>query len=179
MKNIKSLILFCTVAMGLVAFKMQGRTIVGLIRVPESFSHLYKLLQDTNLYTILDKALDKKAFTLFAPNDTAFANFGRIGLLTQSRTQSDNKKFQDITANKKLQDFIKFHIVPDMIYAEHLNKRDKVRTLSGRYLETATLLRHILYSIVLDNGIIHVLDTVLVHPDLNRDIYPTGGAPIR
>ena len=140
-------------------------SIQNFLANPGSFSQMSRLLAETRLDALLSKGklIGGGPYTLIAPTDAAFSTFGRLGLLTNTKNTANN------AAN--LEKFVKYHILPGRRRKKSLRPRSRERTLTDEALEI-DFLDNILYSIDVDNGIIHVIDKVLVNPALKKIIYP-------
>ena len=95
-------------------------------------------------------------FTVFAPNDEAFAKLPQAVI---------EEMFKDIP---KLKELLTYHMVENRLLVADVMKRASVQTLQGQRVGIATnngiKVNHakvIQTDIVCDNGIIHVLDAVL------------------
>ncbi|KAK6172314.1 hypothetical protein SNE40_016000 [Patella caerulea] len=119
-----------------------------LVLHDDQFTDLFAAIIVANL----EDALRAGVFTLFAPNDKAFA-----GILPQ-------------LPGATLLDILKYHVVVGNIYSSALSDGQKVTTLNGKDLTVsikdnvvkingATVLTA---DINTNNGVIHVIDTVLI-----------------
>lgn len=101
-------------------------------------------------------------FTVFAPTDDAFAKLP-AGML-QSLLKSENKQ--------QLVDILTYHVVPGKVMAGDVTRMDEAKTVSGKSIDvqvegssvkindanvTAT-------DIAASNGVIHVIDRVILPP---------------
>ncbi len=160
-KNIiLAFLLLCCTGSYLYSKLSYKHTIIDYLRDPGSFGQLYSLLQASNLDIRLYKTLEKN-FTLFAPTDRAFAEFGRVGLLRGEKNK------------KKLITFMKYHILKRRRSVKQIKRRGSFKTLAKEPLDKEEL-GEILYSVKVENGIVHVIDRVLVPPSLKKDstLYP-------
>lgn len=112
-------------------------------------------LRDTGMATALETG--RGPYTIFAPNDRAFASMTR---------QSYNQLFED---KNRLKTVLKHHIVPRHIESDDI-KFDSLRTLSGDFLmtnvspaKTITVAGAVVKKsdIKCRNGIIHSIDSVV------------------
>lgn len=124
----------------------------------------FKTLTTALLATELDNALRGSGpFTVFAPSDAAFAKLS-AGTL-ESLLQPENKA--------KLQDILKYHVVPGRVLAQDVVKVNSTKTLLGRERLAITSNTGIKINnaavtkadILCSNGVIHVIDSVLLPPD--------------
>lgn len=101
-------------------------------------------------------------FTVFAPTDAAFAKIGADTL--QSLLKPENKS--------KLQSILKYHVVGAKITAAQAMKADSAKTLQGGSLAIVRKGRDLTVGgakvigadVMAGNGIIHVIDSVLLPP---------------
>ncbi|XP_050416731.1 transforming growth factor-beta-induced protein ig-h3 [Patella vulgata] len=114
----------------------------------DEFADLFAAIIVANL----EDALRAGVFTLFAPNDKAFA-----GVLPQ-------------LPGTNIQDILKYHVVVGNIYSSALSDGQKVTTLNGKDI-TVSIKNNVVKingatvltaDINTNNGVIHVIDTVLV-----------------
>lgn len=129
-------------------------TIAELVAGSEDFTVLAAALEATGL----DSALDGQGpFTVFAPSDEAFA------LLPEGLVAS--------LSDEQLASILKYHVVSGAVAAETVVTLDSAETLleqdvkvqagdEGVYLNGLT--KVVTTDIVLANGIVHVIDSVLV-----------------
>ena len=133
-------------------------TIVKFLKENSSFQTLSSLLFETRIDSVLNKKGLIGRYTLFAPTDRAFSQFGRLGLLRGK--EQENKD--------RLKEFVHFHLVRNKFSRKKLKSRSRgFKTYAGERLKLDDIGR-ILYSIDLKNGIIHVIDHVLVNPELEE-----------
>jgi uncharacterized surface protein with fasciclin (FAS1) repeats len=128
--------------------------IVDIAVSSDAFTTLVAAVQAANLVETLKSA---GPFTVFAPNDQAFSKLpsGTIHTLLQNIPQ--------------LTRILKYHLVPGRLLQADLAKIDTVTSVEGSLIKVscahgfevknATVLAS---DIVADNGIIHVIDTVLL-----------------
>jgi len=108
----------------------------------------------------LDKVLSGNGpYTVFAPSDLAFRKL-------------DSGKFETLLKpeNKtKLEDILKYHIVPGKLSYNDLKDGEKLKTVNGQELSVQVKDGHVRVQgaeienrdLQTSNGVIHVLDTVL------------------
>jgi len=109
----------------------------------------------------LDKVLSGNGpFTVFAPSDLAFRKL-------------DTGKFEPLLKpeNKaKLEDILKYHIVPGKLSYNDLKDGEKLKTVNGQELSIQVKDGHVRvqgaeienHDLQTSNGVIHVLDTVMI-----------------
>ncbi len=132
----------------------------------------FDLLEDALVAAGLGPTLAGEGpFTVFAPSDLAFARLGE-----QERTAL----FEDTAALRRL---LLYHVADRLIFESELANMDTVPTAAdnvsitgpsvrqaegGLYIDTARVVRSDVETL---NGIIHVIDTVLMPPELGT---PSG-----
>ena len=109
----------------------------------------------------LDKVLSGNGpYTVFAPSDLAFRKL-------------DTGKFETLLKpeNKaKLEDILKYHIVPGKLSYNDLKDGEKLKTVNGQELSIQVKDGHVRvqgaeienHDLQTSNGVIHVLDTVMI-----------------
>ncbi len=119
-----------------------------------TFGTLVKAIQAANM---VDTLSGKGPFTVFAPNDEAFNK------LPQGTVDS---LLKDVP---KLKNILSYHVISGTYMAADLTKRSSVETLQGHSLNINTMdgvkinnARVIKADIKTDNGVIHIIDTVLI-----------------
>jgi transforming growth factor-beta-induced protein len=131
----------------------------------------FKTLTTALLAAELDGALRGSGpFTVFAPSDAAFAKLP-AGTL-ESLLQPENKS--------KLQDILKYHVVPGRVLAQDAAKVNSTKTLLGRERLAITSNTGIKINnasvtkadILCSNGVIHVIDTVLLPATASSESSP-------
>jgi transforming growth factor-beta-induced protein len=132
--------------------------IVDIAVADGRFETLVAALQAAQL---VDTLAGEGPFTVFAPTDDAFAKLpeGTVeGLLA------------DIPA---LTDILLYHVVEGEVLAESVVELNDAKTLNGRYVDIRVEdgmvyindAQVIITDIMADNGVIHVIDTVLLPPE--------------
>ena len=149
--KIKHLALAATLALG--ALGAQAKDIVDTAVAAGSFTTLATALQAAGL---VDTLKGKGPFTVFAPTDAAFAKVPKAQL-------------DALLADKaKLTAVLTYHVVAGKVLAADV-KAGQVKTVQGSALTLATAggvtvdgAKVIQADIVADNGVIHVIDSVLM-----------------
>jgi uncharacterized surface protein with fasciclin (FAS1) repeats len=118
------------------------------------FKTLVKAVQEAGLVETLK---GKGPFTVFAPTDEAFAKLpaGTLDALLQDK--------------QKLAAILTYHVVPGKIMAAQV-KPGQVKTVEGQSLTVSTMNGYVMVDnarvlktdIVASNGVIHVIDTVVL-----------------
>ena len=135
------------------AFSVQAKDIVDTAVAAGNFKTLAAALSAAGL---VDTLKGKGPFTVFAPTDAAFAKIPKADL---------DALLQDKT---KLTAVLLAHVVPGSVMSKDV-KAGKVKTAQGYELTVGTtggvtvdVAKVTAVDIVADNGVIHVIDTVVV-----------------
>ena len=140
-------------ALSLAALSAQSKDIVDTAVGAGNFKTLAAALTAAGL---IDTLKGKGPFTVFAPTDAAFAKIPKADL-------------DALLADKaKLTSVLTYHVVPGKVMAADV-KAGKVKTVQGSDL-TVTTAGGVMVNqakvtstdIVADNGVIHVIDTVVM-----------------
>jgi uncharacterized surface protein with fasciclin (FAS1) repeats len=140
-------------ALSLAALSAQAKDIVDTAVGAGNFKTLAAALTAAGL---IDTLKGKGPFTVFAPTDEAFAKIPKADL-------------DKLLADKaKLTAVLTYHVVPGKVMAMDV-KAGKVKTVQGSELTIATAggvtvdgAKVTATDIVADNGVIHVIDTVVL-----------------
>jgi len=150
----------------LLVFAVQGwaetsdkKDIVDTAVAAGSFNTLAKALQAGGL---VDTLKGKGPFTVFAPTDDAFAKLP-AGTL-EDLLKPENKA--------KLVSILTYHVVPKEMMAADVVKQKKAKTVQGSFIKIKTMDGKVMINnaqvvktdIMATNGVIHVIDTVLMPP---------------
>lgn len=135
-----------------------------------NFTTLVKALQAAKLVEALS---GEGPFTVFAPTDQAFGKLPKESL--ESLLRPENRD--------KLAGILKYHVVPGRIYSDQALKAGSARTLQGATVRIAADdsgarindAKLTATDIETSNGVIHVIDTVLLPPKDKR----TSAAELR
>ena len=145
--------LLISTAVALVAVSVQAKDIVDTAVGAGNFKTLAAALQAAGL---VDTLKGKGPFTVFAPTDDAFAKVPKADLDALLKDKA------------KLTAVLTYHVVPGRVMAKDI-KPGKVKTVQGNELTLATTggvtvdaARVSTADIAADNGVIHVVDTVLM-----------------
>lgn len=121
-------------------------TVIDVAKQSGSFATLLTAVEKAGLTALLE---GDDPFTLFAPNEAAFADLPDGAL-------------QELLADKaKLTALLKYHVVADRVSAADVLTKRTLETASGQELPTSDL-GVIRADIRARNGIIHVVDKVLL-----------------
>ena len=136
-----------------------AKSIVTIASEAGSFKTLVAALQAADLVGALDS---KGPFTVFAPTDEAFAKLpaGTV----ESLLRPENKA--------KLQAILQYHVVPGRVLAAQARTVSSAATLEGSSLPIASAgggltvggAKVVTADIQATNGVIHVIDTVVLPP---------------
>ena len=140
-------------ALSLAALSAQSKDIVDTAVAAGNFKTLAAALTAAGL---VDTLKGKGPFTVFAPTDAAFAKIPKADL-------------DALLADKaKLTSVLTYHVVAGKVMASDV-KAGKVKTVQGSDLSVATAAGVMVDNakvtatdIVADNGVIHVIDSVLL-----------------
>ncbi len=144
---------FAIAAMSVAAFSVQAADIIDTAVAAGEFKTLASALQAAGL---IDTLKGKGPFTVFAPNDAAFAKVPRADL-------------DALLADKaKLTAVLTYHVVPGGVMSKDV-RAGKVKTVQGseltiatNYVVTVDNARVVKADIVASNGVIHVIDSVVM-----------------
>ncbi len=133
------------------------KTIVATAVEAGSFTTLAKLLTAADLVSALEA---KGPFTVFAPTDEAFAKLPKETL--DSLMLPENKA--------QLTKILTYHVIPGRVFSDAAAKGATVKTLNGQEVTTRSESKNVMVgnakviSADIDavNGVIHVIDTVLL-----------------
>ena len=148
----KKILIASVVAFGM-TLSAQAKDIVDTAVAAGSFKTLATALGAAGL---VDTLKGKGPFTVFAPTDEAFAKIPKADLDALLKDKA------------KLTAVLTYHVVPGKVMAADV-KAGKVKTVQGSELTITTSngvmvnnAKVIKTDIVADNGVIHVIDTVLM-----------------
>ena len=145
--------LILTSVLAAAAFGAQAKDIVDTAVAAGSFKTLAAALQAAGL---VDTLKGKGPFTVFAPTDEAFAKIPKADLDALLKDKA------------KLTAVLTYHVVPGKVMAKDV-KAGKVKTVQGSELTIATSggvsvdsAKVLKTDVVADNGVIHVIDSVVL-----------------
>ncbi|WP_396435093.1 fasciclin domain-containing protein [Limnohabitans sp.] len=135
------------------AMSVQAKDIVDTAVAAGSFKTLATALGAAGL---VDTLKGKGPFTVFAPTDEAFAKIPKADLDALLKDKA------------KLTAVLTYHVVPGKVMAKDV-KAGKVKTVQGSEMTISTTggvsvdnAKVVKTDIVADNGVIHVIDTVIM-----------------
>ncbi|WP_310385290.1 fasciclin domain-containing protein [Roseateles sp.] len=144
---------FAIGALALSALSAQAKDIVDTAVAAGNFNTLATALQAAGLIETLK---GKGPFTVFAPTDEAFAKIPKADLDALLKDKA------------KLTAVLTYHVVPGKVMAKDV-KAGKVKTVQGSELTISTSggvmvdkAKVTATDIVADNGVIHVIDSVIM-----------------
>ena len=157
--NILSTLALLAVSLSLPMVTAEGscKSIVDIALGDDNFDILVEALGAADLVDTLD---GDGPFTVFAPTDAAFEDLGSDVL--DDLLEPENKE--------ALTDILLYHVVSGMIFQRTLKMETKVETLQGSKVTVKTDPVRINDSKVIKadikacNGVIHVIDEVLIPP---------------
>lgn len=148
----KKTLIATTLALGMV-FSAQAKDIVDTAVGAGSFKTLAAALGAAGL---VDTLKGKGPFTVFAPTDEAFAKIPKADLDALLKDKA------------KLTAVLTYHVVAGKVMAADV-KAGKVKTVQGSELTVSTSMgvmvdnaKVVKTDIVADNGVIHVIDSVII-----------------
>lgn len=148
----KKTLIASVLALG-VAFSAQAKDIVDTAVAAGSFNTLATALSAAGL---IDTLKGKGPFTVFAPTDEAFAKIPKADLDALLKDKA------------RLTAVLTYHVVAGKVMAADV-KAGKVKTVQGSELTVATMggvkvdsANVVKTDIVADNGVIHVIDSVMI-----------------
>lgn len=142
------------------------KTTMDTLRELGRFKTLWKAIRSADLLRVLNGA---GPLTLFAPTDEAFAHL---------YSEILDVLFRD---KIKLSDVLMDHVIPEYITIKDALDRKTIQTASGRalqFVQNGNVIMvdqaHILSNdIVCANGIVHVVDTVLMPEEFSTTVKQT------
>jgi uncharacterized surface protein with fasciclin (FAS1) repeats len=144
---------FALAALSLAALSAQAKDIVDTAVGAGNFKTLATALQAAGL---VDTLKGPGPFTVFAPTDAAFAKVPKADLDALLKDKA------------KLTAVLTYHVVPGKVLAKDV-KAGKVKTVQGSELTIGTMggvtvdsAKVTATDIAADNGVIHVIDSVLM-----------------
>ena len=145
--------LLIAIAIGASTLAVQAKDLVDTAVAAGSFKTLATALQAAGL---VDTLKGKGPFTVFAPTDEAFAKIPKADLDALLKDKA------------KLTAVLTYHVVSGQVMAKDV-KAGKVKTVQGSELTLGTMggvtvdgAKVIKADIVADNGVIHVIDSVIL-----------------
>jgi uncharacterized surface protein with fasciclin (FAS1) repeats len=144
---------FAIGALALASLTVQAKDIVDTAVAAGDFKTLAMALEKAGLIETLK---GKGPFTVFAPTDAAFA---KVPKETLDALLADKAKLTAV---------LTYHVVPGKVMAKDV-KAGKVKSVQGSELTLATMggvtvdnAKVVKADIVADNGVIHVIDSVVL-----------------
>lgn len=113
---------------------------------------------------LADMMMQPGEYTVFAPTDAAFAKLpaGTVDMLMRPENRD------------KLRALLQYHVVPGRVMASQVMKMDNARTVSNQNLKIMMMGDQVMIGdahvvkadVMANNGIVHVIDTVLMPPGM-------------
>jgi uncharacterized surface protein with fasciclin (FAS1) repeats len=149
---------FCLMATAAVTYT-QEKDIVDTAAGAGSFTTLVAAVKAADL---VDTLKGPGPFTVFAPTDDAFAKLPKGAL--DDLLKPENKA--------KLTAILTYHVVPGKVMAKDVVKMKSAKTVNGQTLPIRVKGKNVMVGkakvvktdIVCSNGVIHVIDTVMMPP---------------
>jgi len=143
-----------------VMFPIPEGTVTDLVAKDKAFSTLLAAVTKAKLAATLAGA---GPFTVFAPTNEAFAKLPAGAL---------DKLLANVTA---LTDVLTYHVVSGTVYSDGLKKEQDVPTLEGKNLHITKQRERVMINnarveladVSVTNGVIHVIDNVLLPPSFH------------
>lgn len=158
-KSIFSIVLFMSINM---AVNAQSKDIVGLAVSNENLSTLVAAVKAGGLVETLQ---GDGPFTVFAPTNEAFAALpdGTLEMLLKP----ENKD--------KLVAILTYHVVPAKVMSSDLSNGQKAKTVQGEEVNVSIAYGNVKISgakviaadVKASNGVVHVIDKVILPPSMN------------
>jgi uncharacterized surface protein with fasciclin (FAS1) repeats len=159
MNRLRTLLVRLVAVVAVAAGAASAQTIVGIAASNPQFSTLVKAVQAAGLVDTLN---GPGPFTVFAPTDAAFAKLpaGRLDAL--------------LADEQTLVKVLTYHVVPAKLMASDVVKLRSATTAEGEPITITTDAKGVRVDdanvtatdIVASNGVIHVIDTVILPPSL-------------
>ncbi|MEJ2666986.1 MAG: fasciclin domain-containing protein [Deinococcales bacterium] len=159
MHRTRTLLISLVVALVVTASAASAQTIVGIAASNPQFSTLVKAVQAAGLVDTLN---GPGPFTVFAPTDAAFAKLpaGQLDALLADK--------------QALVKVLTYHVVPGKLMAADVVKLRSATTAEGEPITITTSAKGVMVDdaqvtatdIVASNGVIHVIDSVILPPSL-------------
>lgn len=151
-----------------------GNTIVDIAASDERFSTLVAAVTKAGLAETLSS---EGPFTVFAPTNDAFAALlAKLGITAE-----------ELLASPDLTSILTYHVVAAKVTAADVVKLDKATTVNGADISIEVKdgevilndsIKVIVTDIMASNGVIHVIDGVLLPPAGSEPTEPTNPSPV-
>ncbi|GAC1396089.1 MAG: fasciclin domain-containing protein [Thermoanaerobaculia bacterium] len=143
------------------SMSMQNKSIAEVAMSTGMHNTLVKALKAAGLADMLMQSGD---YTVFAPTDAAFAKLpaGTVEMLLRPENRD------------KLRALLQYHVVPGRVTAQQVMGMSSAKTVSGQTLPVMVMGKGVMVGnanvvkadIMASNGIVHVIDTVLMPPGM-------------
>jgi uncharacterized surface protein with fasciclin (FAS1) repeats len=138
-----------------------GQSIADIAMSTGMHNTLVKALKTAGLATML---MESGSYTVFAPTDAAFAKLpaGTVEMLMRPENR------------EKLRAVLQYHVVSGRVDAAQVMAMPNARTVSGQNIAVHTMGNQVMIGnanvikadVMASNGIVHVIDTVLMPPGM-------------
>ena len=155
---------------GLACFGVMSRSMAGedakkdIVDTAVGAGSFKTLVAAVQAAELVDTLKGKGPFTVFAPTDEAFAKLpkGTVEALLKDK--------------KALAGILTYHVVPGKVMAGHVVKLSTAKTVQGQSIDivakdgkvTINGVNVVMTDIVCKNGVIHVIDAVLLPPPTKK-----------
>ena len=122
------------------------------------------LVQALKTAGLADMLMQSGSYTVFAPTDAAFAKLpaGTVEMLLRPENR------------EKLRSILQYHVVPGRVTAQQVMGMPMARSASGQDIRISTMGNTVMVGnanvvkadVMASNGIVHVIDTVLMPPGM-------------
>lgn len=149
------------IAISVPTFAQPGGDSIVDIAEDNGFTILSTLVSSLGYEDALD---DNRPFTVFAPTDEAFTN-----LITFLVDEGYYASVADVLADTDtLNTILTYHVVPGRWYSTSVLNANRFRTLGGEFLSGDIVVdaSPIALDIKASNGVIHIIDEVLLPPSV-------------
>ena len=162
----RSILAVSVLATTVAAIPSQQKDIVDTAVAAGSFKTLVAAVQAADL---VDTLKGEGPFTVFAPTDEAFSKIPKEVLA--DLLKPENKK--------QLQSILTYHVVPGRVLAGDLLKTAEAKTVQGspaRFSLSVENAKIVKTDIKCSNGVIHVIDAVIMPPKMSSKPAPKSSA---
>ena len=155
-------LLFSTISLVLLGFFANGAPKKDIVDTAIGAGNFETLVKAVKVAGLVDTLKGEGPYTVFAPTDEAFAKLPKDTI--DSLLKPENKKM--------LTEILTYHVIPGKVKAKKAAKLDSAKTVNGSEItinpkDESLMINNALVikaDIKTSNGIIHVIDTVLI-PD--------------
>jgi transforming growth factor-beta-induced protein len=136
----------------------------NIVQLAQATPDLSTLVKAVVAATYVDSILSSVGpFTVFAPNNSAFAKLPAGALATLLKPEN----------KEELTDVLLYHVVSGTVLASDL-KNESIKTVEGASLKVTILGANVMINdatvitpnVIASNGVVHIIDTVLMSPNI-------------